>query len=164
MICEFDRSKVDGNRLYGDVIAESETLLLIHLAYDFEFDGCRVIRKADITQRVRTESTAYSEDLMRRDRLWKAPPKLARQLPLDDWATIFKALLGKFVIVEDEIAGRFLIGPVVACSERTVSIRHFDDCGRWQSVKRIAYDRITMLHFESRYIKVHARHLPSLPT
>lgn len=39
MLQTFERRKIDPNRIYGIVVAESEDLLLIQHEYDFEFDG-----------------------------------------------------------------------------------------------------------------------------
>ncbi len=163
MLQTFERLKIDSNRLYGVVVAESDELLLIQHAYDFEFDGYIAIRRRDITKSYSSESNDYCEALMKNEGLWKRPTKASRSLPLTDWQTLLKVLIGKPVIIENERKGDFFIGPVIECDARSVAIHHFDGCGQWEKIQRIAFRSITSVQFGSRYITVHSRHLPPRP-
>ena len=163
MIQTFERLNIDMNRLYGVVVAESSELLLIQHAYDFEFDGYVAIRRRDITKSYSSESDAYWELLMKKEGLWKRPTKASRSLPLTNWQTMLTAMIGKPVIIENERKGDFFIGPVIGCDARSVAIHHFDGCGQWVKIQRVAYRSITSVQFGSRYISVHSRHLPPRP-
>src|ERR1051325_5073792 len=50
MIHTFERQQIDPNRLYGSIVAESESLILIHREDDFQFNGYQVIRRRDISK------------------------------------------------------------------------------------------------------------------
>ena len=160
MIQTFERLKIDPNRLYGVVVGESDELLLLQHAFDFEFDGYIAIRRRDITKSYSDESNAYGESLMKKEGLWKRPTKASRSLPLTDWQTMLTALIDKPVIIENERKGDFFIGPVIECDARSVAIHHFDGCGQWEKIERLAFRSITSVQFGSRYITVHSRHLP----
>jgi hypothetical protein len=163
MIYTFERGRIDPNRLYGLVVSESSSLILIQREYDFEFDGYMVIRRRDVSKSYSSDSNAYCERLMRKEGLWKNPPKAVRSLPLDDWRTLLTSISGKTVIVENEKNDDFCIGPVVACEHRCVAVHYFNGCGEWQEIERIPYRDITRVQFGDRYSTVHNRHLPSRP-
>jgi hypothetical protein len=61
MLQTFERRKIDSDRLDGLVVSESDTLVLIQRAYDFEFDGYIVIRRRDISKSFVGDSNAYCE-------------------------------------------------------------------------------------------------------
>jgi hypothetical protein len=163
MLHTFERREIDPHHLYGLLVAESESLLLIQREYDFEFDGYVVIRRQDISKSFVSESNSYGEQLMRKERLWKNPAKAIRSLPLSDWKTLLTALSGKLVIIENERKGDFFIGPIVDCDHRAVEIHCFDGCGKWQEIERVPYRAITSVQFGCRYIRIHGRHLLRRP-
>jgi hypothetical protein len=160
MIYTFERKQIDQNRLYGLVVSESNSLILIQREYDFQFDGYMVIRRRDISKSYSSDSNSYSERLMRKEGLWKNPPKAIRSLPLDDWRALLISLTGKPVVIENERKGNFYIGPVVVCEDHSVVIHYFDGCGRWQKFERVQYRGITSVQFGNRYCTIHYRHLP----
>jgi hypothetical protein len=163
MLHTFERHRIDPHRLYGLLVAESDSLLLIQREDDFEFDGYVVIRRKDITKSFVGESNDYCERLMRKERLWRNPTKAIRSLPLSDWKALLTALSGELVIIENERKESFFIGPIVGCDARGVRIQYFDGCGKWQEIERVPYRAITSVQFGSRYIRVHGRHLPRRP-
>ena len=163
MIHKFERRRIEQDNMYGVIVAESDDLLLIQHEYDFLFDGYRIIRQRDITKSYTNESNTYCTELMKKEGLWKLPSKAARAVPLDNWMSVFNALKGKFVIIENERQGDFYIGPILECDDRAVLIHHFDGCGEWQDIHRILYRSITLVQFGNRYIDVHAKHVPPRP-
>jgi hypothetical protein len=160
MLQTFERRKIDPHRLYGLVVSESDTLVLIQREDDFEFDGYIVIRRRDISKSFAGESNAYCEQLMRREGLWKTPTKAVRSLPLADWQALLSALSGKTVIIENERKGDFFIGPIVSCDARSAMVHYFDACGQWREIERVPYRTITSVQFGCRYATVHSRYLP----
>lgn len=163
MLQTFERRKIDPHRLYGVVVAESDNLLLIQREYEFEFDGYQVLRRRDITKAYSSKSNDYCARLMKAEGLWKSPPKRIRSLPLSDWRTLLTALAGQPVVIENESNGEFFIGPILECDARSVCIHHFDGCGQWENVERVAYRGITCVQIGGRYITIHSRHLPPRP-
>jgi hypothetical protein len=163
MLCTFERKKIDPDCLYGVVVAESDSRILVQEVYDFEFDGYVVVRRRDVTRSCSSDSNAYCEKLMRKDGLWRSPTKFARSLPLADWRTLLKKLMNRAASIENERQGTFYIGSIIKCDIRGVSIYHFDACGKWQNIERMPYRLITMVQFGNRYIDVHSRHLSPRP-
>jgi hypothetical protein len=164
MLQTFERRKIDPNRIFGIVVAESDDLLLIHHEYDFELDGYLVIRRRDLTKSYSSDSNAYCVQLMKKEGLWKKPAKAIRSLPLSDWRALLTALAGKSVVVENERTGAFFIGPILHCDAHAVTIHHFDGCGEWQTPERVSYRSITSVQFGNRYITIHSRYLRPRPT
>jgi hypothetical protein len=163
MLYTFERRQIDPNRLYGLVVSESKSLILIKYENDFQFDGYMVIRRCDVSKSYKSDSDSYCESLMRKEGLWKNPSKAIRSLPLKDWRVLLTSLIGKPVIIENERRGDFYIGPVIACEEHSVLIHYFDGCGQWQKVERVQYRGITSVKFGNRYSTIHYRHLPPQP-
>jgi hypothetical protein len=164
MIHTFERRQIDPNRLYGRIVSESKSLILIQRVHDFQFDGYMVIRRRDVSKSYTSASDSYVERLMREEGLWKNPPKSIRLLPMDDWQILLKSFIGKPVVIENERKGDFYIGPVLACDDRYVEIHYFDGCGVWQRPERVPYRGITSMQFGDRYSTIHYRHLPPRPT
>lgn len=154
-----ERKKVDLHRLYGEVVAESDDLLLLHEEHDFQFDGYVVVRKKDISRRDTTESNDYCEKLMRKEGLWEKVPPKVKKLPLDSWHSLLGRFLGKVVILENERTDDFLIGPVVEVKDRSVSVHYFDGCGIFTDVERIPFNKITRMMFGDRYTTIHGKYL-----
>jgi hypothetical protein len=163
MLHTFERRRIDLNRLYGVIVSESDALVLLQQMYDIEFDGYKVIRRCDISKSYSSDSDSYCERLMRKEGLWKKPTKAVRSLPVDNWHALLSALLGKTVLIENERQDVFVIGPVVACDSRSVSIHYFDACGQWCDIQRIGIRAITSVTFGDRYSTIHFRNLPPRP-
>lgn len=161
MIRTFERRKIEPNRFHGVVVSESDALIMIHLEEDFDFNnGYIVIRRKDVSKSYLSESNDYCEKLIRQEGLWKRPSKVVRMLPLADWKSLMTALSGKIVIIENERKRDFLIGPIVACDDKSASIHYFNGCGQWQEIERVPYRSITAVKIGSRYANIHSRHLP----
>ena len=110
-----------------------------------------------------SDSNAYFAQLMKKEGLWKSPTKAARAIPVDGWKSALSSLKGKFVIIENERQDDFLIGPILECDDRAVTIHHFNACGEWQDIERVPYRSITLVQFGNQYIDVFAKHLPPRP-
>lgn len=163
MLNRFERSKISEVTISGTIVAESENLILIHQVDEFLFNGFIVLRKRDLTLAGTSDWERYYEKLIRKEKLWQNPPKSVRSLPLDDWRALLTAFIGTTVIIENERKDDFLIGPVVACDERAVTVHQFDAAGAWENVERMLYRDITCVQFGDRYSTIHARHLPPRP-
>ncbi|MCW5776097.1 MAG: hypothetical protein KIS87_06640 [Phycisphaeraceae bacterium] len=163
LITKFERRGVASSGLYGVVVDESRSLVLVHETIEFRFDGYAVIRRKDITKRRASDYEACFETIMRKEGLWKRPTRFVRSLPLASWTALLKRLMGRHVIIENERQEDFWIGPVVACDDRSVSIHDFDAKGEWQSIVRVPNRSITCVKFGTSYIETFRRHLPPRP-
>jgi hypothetical protein len=146
----------------GVIVSQSRNLVQLHKIHDFQFDGYVVVSRKDITKTSPEDS--YCEKLIRKAKLWKNPSKQARELPVNSWGSLFKALSKEIVIVENERKGIFYIGEIAKIKKDQVVIRHFDLLGEWQDEYAIGYKHITQVIYGCRYIKVHAGCLKRPPS
>jgi len=156
-----ERKKLDPNRLYGVIVAQSPALTLLHYKYDFQFDGYLVIRTKDITLCNSSESLDYCQRLMRREGLWEKVPRWVKKLSIGGWPELVADLVGKVVILEDEVRESFHIGPLLEAQAKHAAIHYFDGCGKLQDVEKVAYSRITLAKFGDRYSTIHAKYISS---
>jgi hypothetical protein len=156
-----ERKKLDPNRCYGVIVAQSPALTLLHYMYDFQFDSYMVIRTKDITLCESSDSNDYAVRLMRREGLWERVPRWVPKLTISGWPELVSDLVGKVAIIEDEARDHFFIGPIVEAQPRHAATHFFDVCGRLHEIKRVAYSRITSMKFGNRYCTIHAKYLSS---
>ena len=154
-----ERKKLDPNRCYGVIVSQSVALTLLHCEDDFQFDGYMVMRTKDITLCKSTKSNDYGERLMRREGLWENIPQWVKKLSIGGWPDLIADLVGKVVIIEDEVREGFHIGPLLEAQAKHATIHYFDGCGQLQDVERVAYSRITSVKFGDRYSTIHAKYL-----
>jgi hypothetical protein len=156
-----ERKKLDPNRSYGVIVAQSPALTLMHHVYDFQFDGYLAMRTKDITLCNSSESDDYCQRLMRREGLWERAPRWVKKLSIGGWPELLADLVGKVVILEDEVRESFHIGPLLEAGAKHAAIHYFDGCGRLKDVEKVAYSRITSARFGDRYSSIHAKYLSS---
>ena len=154
-----ERIKLDPNRVYGVIVAQSPALTLLHHEYDLQFDEYMVVRTRDISLCTSSESNEYCERLMRREGLWQRVPRWVKSLPVGGWPELVADLVGKVVSLEDEIKEEFYIGPIREAQAKHAAIHYFDGCGQLQEVEKVAYRRITLLRFGNRYCTIHAKYM-----
>jgi hypothetical protein len=93
---------------------------------------------------------------------------LGFSLDLTNWKSALGdlALAGRWVIAEREVPGDdfFLIGPLVRAGDKTASIHHFDALGKWDNTPVLfRHAKLTKVVFDSDYLAVWQRHMPSPP-
>jgi hypothetical protein len=154
-----ERKKLDPHRSYGVIVAQSPALTLVHREVDFLFDGYLVIRTKDITLCDSFDSNDYCRRLMRREGLWEAVPRWVKNLSIRGWPELIANLVGRVVILEDEVRDSFHIGPILEAQGKHVAIHYFDPCGRLRDVEKLPYSRITSMRFGDRYSTTHAKYL-----
>ncbi|MGH8273784.1 MAG: hypothetical protein ACRES9_05960, partial [Gammaproteobacteria bacterium] len=158
-ILTVERKRIDPNRLYGVVVGQSDTLMLLHEEYEFQFNGYCVVRRNDVTESFTSESNDYAATLMKKEGLWEQAPRHIQRLPLDSWYSLLSEFVGQVIILEDERTEDFYIGPVEEITKSGVVVRHFDGCGEWTGKKSVAFLNITFMKFGDRYSTIHAKYL-----
>jgi hypothetical protein len=156
-----ERKKLDPNRAYGIIIAQSPALTLVHWVYDFQFDGYWVCRTKDITLCESPETNAHWLRLMRREGLWETVPRWIKHLSIEGWPELITDLVGRVVILEDEVRGNYHIGPILEAQAKRVVYHYFDTFGRLQDVEKVPYSHITSMQFGNRYTTIYAKYLTS---
>jgi hypothetical protein len=157
-----ERSRIDPNRLYGNVVNESDDFLCLHREIDFQLDGYIFLRNKDITSQTDgTPAHRYHETLMRKEGYWVKPDRFVQKIALDSWETILAALVGKPVLVENERkSDHCWVGIVDACTRTTVTINCFDTMGVFDAdADRIPLRSITSIQYGDRYTQTHFKHL-----
>ncbi len=156
-----ERSKIDPHRLYGLIVAESQSLIAIQRECDFQFDGFVFIRKRDITRQIQgTEPQRYHASIMRKEGYWKVPPKSIKTLPLDSWQDLLLALVEKPAIIENERAGDCWVGVIKGCTKTAVLIHSFSTLGVFaENIDRVPFRSITSVQYGDRYTTTHFKYL-----
>lgn len=161
MLVTIERSRIEPNRLYGNVVSESDGFLCLHREFDFHLDGYIFIRKKDITSHTNgTPAHRYHETLMRKEGYWVKPDRFVQKIPLDSWDTILAALAGKPVLVENERkSGHCWVGIVDDCTRTTATVHCFDTMGVFDNdVDRIPLRSITSIQYGDRYTQTLSKH------
>ena len=161
MFVTIERSRIDPHRLYGLIVAESDTLVALQRECDFQFDGFVFVRKRDITKRIEgTESQRYHSSLMRKEGLWKTPPKSIRNLPLESWNDLVLALVDKPAMIENERKGDSWVGVLKGCIKTSAMIHCFSPTGVFdETTDRVPLRSITALQYGDRYTSTHYKYL-----
>lgn len=161
MFVTIERSRIDPHRLYGLIVAESDTIVAIQRECDFQFDGFIFIRKRDITKRIEgTETQRYHASLMRKEGLWKTPPKSIKKLPIDSWANLVISLVDKPVMIVNERKGDCWVGVLKGCTKSAALIHYFNPVGVFdEDVDKVPFRSITSLQFGDRYTSTHFKYL-----
>jgi hypothetical protein len=157
------RRKIDANPIECIPLILGRRLLLIKLLYDFQFDGCRIIRIKDITSVRAGESEKFSEFILKEEGILneiKAPPFVS----LDDWGNVFKELnvLEKNIIIEceDIEKGEFYIGKILKINNNSLSFLYFDAVGEWEKEStEIHFKDISSVSFDTRYINIISKYV-----
>jgi len=155
-VSAIERPKLDESPIYGVVIKESSSLMMVHREVDFAFDGIVVVKKADIS-RVTTDDIRQRRYrmIMRTEGLWKSPGRSINLLPLTDWKVLLEALIGKPMLIEDEKKHTTWFGVVDGCDDKQVSLRCFDCLGVYDEAPvSIAFKVITSIQFGDRYTQL----------
>jgi len=160
MITTIVRNRIDSNKLYGYVIMESDSLLMIAKEVDFQFDGFKIIRKRDITNREITDTNKYCARIMKLEKCWVKIPSFVKSIDLSDWKTALSGIRSDVVILHNEkLDGGFYIGPILTLNTKNVDIGWFDGTGKWGEPDRIPYSKITACDFMDRYSSIHSKYL-----
>ena len=161
MLITVERSRIDPNRLYGRIVAESDFILAMQRECDFQFDGFIFIRKRDISKRIEgTASQRYNSSIMRKEGVWKSLPKTIKNLPLESWNDLVMALVDKPAMIENERKGDVWVGVLKGCIKTAAMIHYFNPTGIFdKTIDRVPFRSITALQYGDRYTSTHYKYL-----
>lgn len=148
----------DKNYYYYYPNAVNDKFLLGQEEDDFALDGY-CIRKISQLKKVEIK-----DDLCNTINKFNGTHEMIRMPPVDisSWKSIFDSLkvLGEFVIIEDEIEDRFLIGIVEKTFNNRLYFKSFDADGVWDDKGwEIHYRGITTVKWANRYATVWQKYL-----
>ena len=142
----------DKNHYYYYPNAVNDKFLLGQEEDDFTLDGY-CIRKISQLKKVEIK-----DDLCNVINKFNGTHEKIKMPPVDisSWQSIFDSLkaLGCFVIIENEIEGRFLIGVVEKAFKNKLYFKSFDANGIWDDGWEINYRGITTVKWGCRYAEV----------
>jgi len=148
----------DDNYYYYYPNAVNEKFLLGQEEDDFILDGY-CIRKISHLKKVEIK-----DDLCNTINKFNGTHELIKMPPVDisSWQSIFTSLkaLDCFIIIENEIEGKFLIGVVEKTLKNKLYFKSFDADGIWDDVGlEIPYSQITTVKWATRYADVWQNYL-----
>lgn len=128
----------------------TDRFLLAQEENDFQLDGFHIRKISHITK------LQIKDDLCSEINKWNGVAEQVRNpnIDLSSWHSIFTALmdLKRFIIIEDEMNGRFAIGRIEKVCKHHLLFRHFDADGIWQEEPlKILYSSITHAAWNTRY-------------
>jgi len=152
------RQNIDLNALHGILLDESELFILLAIEYDFYMDGYCIVRKKDVTKLTSTKSNKYVFKILKAEGLIQNLEH--PRINLTSWNSIFSSFgKNEFVIVENEEAKNFDIGPITKINKNSMWLRYFDGAGEWIKEVKLKYPDITSIRFKNNYIKYHEKHI-----
>jgi hypothetical protein len=156
----------DTDRIWGIVLALSRNLVLVQNVTDFHLDGYSIIRRCDISKVIYRKDEKCYEKILKKEGLFNKVG-LQEKILLNNWLTVFHSLkrIGRNVIVEGECPDidEYCIGRIIRVNKKHVKMQYFDSTGKWtKGFWHAPYDEITIVQFESEYVKVFSKYLRPL--
>ncbi len=136
----------------------SEKLILGQEEFDFQLDGF-FIRKVSHLKNVKIENGKCAEI----SRVFGIVDQLENpNIDISSWHTVFNDLskLDAYIIVEDEINGRFAIGVIEKVTKSKLYLRSFDAEAVWdEEPLEIPFSEITCVKWDCRYTRYWKRYM-----
>jgi hypothetical protein len=161
-LISISRKQIDPNSIQAFVLGHSRELVALQYVYDFNLDGLRVIRAADVTD-VRCMATdKFQKRVLMQEGLVQRVP-FESVLDLSDWRSVISQLAKEhaLMILECEAAKEkdFVIGRVLKTTADEVHIRHFSGTANWEKrPTRLKLSDITSCQVGNNYLNVYQRH------
>lgn len=164
-IVRVTRNRPSAPHLHGYVLRASRSLCLMRCFYDFHADGFAVFRTRDVLDVRCGPHERLWDRMLKGEGLLsdlQQPPRITlRSMP--EAISSVSQTYGRLIIeCEDamEDLQDFYIGSVLKVSSKSVSMRHFDGLGRWQTrPAMISIDEITLLQLETPYLQAFWKYL-----
>ncbi len=161
-VLSIERTEVIEPELLCIPIARSDDLLLVHVFYDFNPDGYRIICLDDIYDVIRDGSEEFFERIIAAEGVYAnlKPPTF---VDLTSWRTALLSLKGRFdyCIIESTEEEDFLIGKLMEIREDEFTFWYFDATGRWDDeLDVVDYDDVTAISFDDNYTNTIIKYIP----
>ncbi|MEW6097263.1 MAG: hypothetical protein AB1567_12200 [bacterium] len=149
--------------IHGYLLDISDDWILVQNISEFHLDGYSIIRKSDVDKMRYDNRDRYFEKILRIEGVRENVSK-KYEINITDLPSIFKSLkitkLNIIVECEEPKNELFVIGKITQINKNSVSMLHFDACGRWEKQSTVIYyPEITIIRFDEEYINVFSRYL-----
>ena len=157
------RNKPNLCNIHGYLLKASKDWLLVQNISEFHLNGYSILRRKDIKKIYYDEAEKFFEKILNKEGVSKKVIDKYK-INLSSLFTIFgdlkKAKLTIIVECEEEKDDIFIIGKINRIDSDSVSLYHFDACGRWsKKPKVIKYSKITIIRFDEEYINVFTKYV-----
>lgn len=156
-LCRFDFT-YDANYFYYYPLALTDKFVLGQAEDDFLLDGWSIRKISQIKKVARRADTCdeINRLLGLKEKIEKPP------VDMTDWRSIFESLkaMDRFIIVEDERNGQFVIGEIRDVRNNKLFFKGFDADGVWDADEdEIPFTQITSISWGTRYVDTWERYL-----
>jgi len=147
----------------GYILDFSDDLVLLHEAGDFTLHGYSVIPVRQVKKiRHNKFEKCFKQIMIAEGEAAKVG--ISYQIDLSNWQSALKSIqatnLNVIVEVEDPTKEIFSIGPIIKITAKKVHIEFFNGEGFIYDIPdKIAFDDITKVKFDDRYINVFSKYL-----
>jgi hypothetical protein len=155
-LVRFSRKPIDESRLYGFVLACSETLTLLHIleTSTYTLNGYSVIRNEDVSLYAVYDRPDYYFDsrVLRLKGIRPEPQPNISLASLSDLFTSIDKLYPLIAIYREEIKNDdCFIGRLAGMTAKTFTLYEIDDCAEWIGPHRYRFQDITRVDFGGGY-------------
>jgi len=152
------REEIDSHPFYGVVMGESNDLLYVAKESNFMIDGFAVLRKSDISSSVSNKATRYCFKILKAEEIIRAIQ--APGIDFSSRRSVFRSLRRpRFISVENEAEGEYLVGPIVRINAKSIALRYFDGAWVWKEEENMVHSDITAVAFGKNYINMHEKYI-----
>lgn len=152
---------LDPNLIQGFVLAHSEKLVALQSVYDFNLDGVRIIRAADITEIKCSLTDKFQKRLLEAEGLIDRVP-FGTAFDLRSWQSAISQLSRAYslMILECEAGDEkdFAIGRALKTTTASVQFQYFSGVGDWSAeTVKLTYKKISSCQVDTNYANVYQR-------
>jgi hypothetical protein len=155
-LVKFSRKPIDESRLYGFVLACSETLTLLHIleTSTYTLNGHSVIRNEDVSLYAVYDRPDYYYD-SKVLRLKGIKPQPQPEISLESLSGLLTSIDGLFPLftIHREIMNNDVcfVGRLAGMTPKTFTLYEIDDCAEWIGPRRYRFADITRVDFGGGY-------------
>lgn len=161
-LCAIEREYIDTLCIYGYPTKMSDELCAVSFVYDFVPDGCKIIRKSDVTEIYCTEAESFLQNITEKENAdfsLKAP-----DVCIDGMQELFDDLKQKKCLVtvecEDFEGNILLVGRVIDTANGLVTLCTFDGTGKWDDEpSSVDIDAVSCVTIGNSYMRIIEKYL-----
>lgn len=150
---EFERKRIEKEKLRGFVLACSDMLTLLHRIEDFSLNGYTVFRNEDVTIYRVYDKPEYFES--RAIKLKNLEPTPQPEIKIGCWHEVLLSACKSFPLItiwRELISTEVCqIGRLVSMTEKTFTIQEIDTVAEWNGNRRFRFSDVTRIDFGGGY-------------